>query len=209
MSVEISFQSNTYKKKDRNIHYRVSDTLNDVMSAFYSNPDEIEIKLIAKGKFSVWFSKKNTTLLVTSSDALFPVGLLYFKENLDRVWSTSLSWIHPNFQGQGIGLRMYETALHLFGILASSDSLSPGSAKTWQKLVKHYNGKLVIPARYSEGKNKDKTVVDIVGWETGPYPYPIVKDMEGNDISFRSLLKQKHKSSNRYAISDCYYLIEK
>lgn len=96
-------------------------------------------------------------------------------------------FIAPEHAGNSYGTVLLEAVLAKEGVLRSSDTLSKGATRLWQKLITKHKGKLCVPVA---GVSKPY-VVDIVDWDmSGGYAYPVVM-RAGVKVSLRTLLKSK------------------
>jgi GNAT superfamily N-acetyltransferase len=180
--------------------------IEDVLYRYYRGKAQVE-KLGRKGPVTFWKDpEKDPTFFLTHVEAPLPIGMLFCQNIGKGVLESNMSWVHPEFQGQGLGLQMYEAAIANLGQLASSVDLSVGSSYIWRKLSEKYKVTFIV-------ESKGKKEIKIVGWEVlKNITYPIFLDAEGNKVRYSEELKRSKRESHREfwrAIQGGYYLARK
>ena len=202
---ELAFDLNGIGKDSKGFKDDMVYSMRDDLESWILNPGKTRM-LYQKGKVSVWLSPSSDTASFLLTDGTpFPIGYLYVEKNNEKWMETNVSLILKDWQGKGYGMLLYELAYKHYGTLCSSNSLSGGSTRLWKALCTKYNGKIVIPKYASP--TKKALLVDIVGWDKfKDSVVPLVKNKDGNVVSYAKISKTKDKVERR-ALDSYYFKI--
>lgn len=161
--------------------------------------------------FKFTFAYVDTYLLTeVGGDPYKPIGALntLFGSIDARAHSVENVALTKEYIGRGLGLLLYEVVLSKVKVLVSSETLSQGSSKTWQKLIEKYNGVLVVPKNSIGTKGAESRIeLPVIGWVTVKgIVYPKVRSIDGKITDLYKLLKSDNPLEAKIA-KNTYYRI--